>query len=230
MGADFVRPNAAILSTKAGLNNLFFVNMRQYLKKLIITPEKHGIAGYTRDGLLSHRLEADDIVRLFNKAGMDHICAIETEGQAGYGVTIVHNYGKHYSVPLGSESAGTHRLFELAGPLLDCVRHGKSMFIDGLDLSLHSCLHEFFIRTFLENTKESQLLFTTQNQDLLDSRSLRNDEIWFVEKDSGGASEFYSLIEFKDIPENASRRGLYKSGAFGAVPVTSSFLRESWEK
>jgi AAA15 family ATPase/GTPase len=91
---------------------------------------------------------------------------------------------------------------------------------------LHDDLLDFFIRTFLENTKNSQLLFTTHNQNLLDSDLLRDDEIWFAQKDNGGGSGFFSLAEFKDVPENVSRRDLYKAGAFGALPRTSKFFEE----
>jgi AAA15 family ATPase/GTPase len=91
---------------------------------------------------------------------------------------------------------------------------------------LHDDLLEFFLRSFIENTKESQFLFTTHNQNLLDSSLLRNDEIWFAQKDGNGGSEFFSLAEFNDIPDNVSRRELYKAGAFGALPRTARFFKE----
>ena len=133
---------------------------------------------------------------------------------------------KNYTLPFSAESMGTRRLFELAGPLLDCIHHEKNIFIDEIESSLHDDLLFFFISTFLENTRESQLLFTTHNQNLLDSDLLRNDEIWFVQKDNSGESGFFSLAEFKDVPENVSRRDLYKAGAFGALPRTSKFFKE----
>jgi AAA15 family ATPase/GTPase len=141
-------------------------------------------------------------------------------------IMFAHEYEKIYILPFLSESMGTRRFFELAGPLWDCMHHEKNLFIDEIESSLHDDLIEFFIRSFIENTKESQLLFTTHNQNLLDSPLLRNDEVWFAQKDNNGGSEFFSLVEFSDIPENVSRRELYKAGAFGALPHTARFSKD----
>jgi AAA15 family ATPase/GTPase len=141
-------------------------------------------------------------------------------------IMFAHKYDRKYMLPFFSESMGTRRLFELAGPLLDCIQNEKSMFIDEIESSLHDDLLDFFIRTFIENTKSSQLIFTTHNQNLLDSALLRNDEVWFAQKNNSGGSEFFSLVEFEDIPENVSRRELYKAGSFGALPQTSRFFKE----
>jgi AAA15 family ATPase/GTPase len=86
---------------------------------------------------------------------------------------------------------------------------------------------EFFISTFLNNSTQSQLLFTTHNQNLLDSELLSNDEIWFVQKDKTGGSEFFSFTEFKDVPSGVSRRKLYKAGAFGALPFISTYTKDT---
>jgi hypothetical protein len=67
--------------------------------------------------------------------------------------------------------------------------------IDEIETSLHDDLLDFFIFTFINNSAQSQLLFTTHNQSLLDSELLSNDEIWFVQKDKTGGSEFFSLKE-----------------------------------
>jgi AAA15 family ATPase/GTPase len=156
---------------------------------------------------------------------IDHRLALDNSKDSAK-IVFVHNYDKLYILPFSSESMGTRRFFELAGPLLDCIHHEKNIFIDEIESSLHDDLLVFFIRTFLENTRESQLLFTTHNQNLLDSDLLRNDEIWFAQKDNSGESGFFSLAEFKDVPENVSRRDLYKAGAFGALPRTSKFFKE----
>ena len=156
---------------------------------------------------------------------IDHRLALDNSKNSTK-IVFFHNYDKLYGLPFSSESMGTRRLFELAGPLLDCIHHEKNIFIDEIESSLHDDLLVFFIRTFLENTRESQLLFTTHNQNLLDSDLLRNDEIWFAQKDDSGGSGFFSLAEFEDVPENVSRRDLYKAGAFGALPRTSKFLKE----
>ncbi|MDR1524905.1 MAG: ATP-binding protein [Tannerella sp.] len=253
---QFVRSNATFLSTAANLNHTFLGNIYRYLKSLIVSLENIEFLDYTRDRLYNKQIKMGDINKLINKAGIDHAYSAIMEDQTigektppkfitgtmdkpektaqhltdiSYNreeIFFVHTYDKNYVLPFLSESMGTRRFFEIAGPLLDCIHHKKNMFIDEIESSLHDDLLDFFIRTFLENTKESQLLFTTHNQTLLDSELLRNDEIWFVQKDSNGASGLFSLAEFRDVPENVSRRDLYKAGAFGALPRTSRFFKE----
>jgi len=44
------------------------------------------------------------------------------------------------SLPFGFESLGTQRLFAMAGPIIDTLEHGYSLFVDELDASLHPIL------------------------------------------------------------------------------------------
>jgi AAA15 family ATPase/GTPase len=134
-------------------------------------------------------------------------------------IRFSHQYAERFTLSLFEESNGTQRIFELAGPLFEILDSNKFLCIDEIEMSLHEELLEYFLKTFLRNSRGSQIMFTTHNQDLLDSDILRNDEIWFVEKDKTGGSGLFSLIEFKDVPEDVSRKRLYKAGGFGAMPL-----------
>jgi AAA15 family ATPase/GTPase len=130
-------------------------------------------------------------------------------------------------LPFDYESDGTQRLFTLAEPLLRLIHGHTFLAVDEIETSLHDDLLEFFVSAFLNNSTQSQLLFTTHNQSLLDSELLSNDEIWFVQKDKTGDSEVFSLAEFKDIPSGVSRRKLYKAGTFGALPFISTYTEDT---
>lgn len=81
------------------------------------------------------------------------------------------------------ESSGTMRYYGLAGPMLSAVNKNKTLFIDELDTSLHPDLMKHFILTFLANSSNAQMMFTTHNISFLNERGiLRNDVIWFTEK------------------------------------------------
>ena len=79
------------------------------------------------------------------------------------------------------------------------------------------------VRTFLEHFlrpfdgKQSQLIMTTHESNLLDQELLRRDEIWFAEKDPAGATHIYSLMDFK-VRNDLEIRKHYLQGRFGAVP------------
>jgi AAA15 family ATPase/GTPase len=68
------------------------------------------------------------------------------------------------------------------------------------------------------NPRGAQLIFTTQDTNLLDNELLRRDQIWFVEKDRYGASRLYSLAEFKGVRNDLSYERGYIEGRFGAIP------------
>lgn len=127
-------------------------------------------------------------------------------------------------IPLDMESHGTQRYFELAGPLGLSGKTAKCLLIDEIECSLHPELQEYFLASFLQNSKkESQLMFTTHNVQLMDSGLLRRDEIWFAEKNNEtGGSEYFSLADIKGTRKEGSYRKQYLSGKYGALPVINT--------
>jgi len=111
------------------------------------------------------------------------------------------------------------RCMELALPLLDAVHNERMLLIDEIGSSLHEELLAYFIDTFLEGGGSSQLVFTTQCLDLLDSELLRDDEVWFASKDAQGSTELNCITDYVGIPKGVSRKKLYQAGTFGARPL-----------
>lgn len=124
---------------------------------------------------------------------------------------------------MDEESDGTQRLFDLVPALAGATSGDTVLFIDELDRSLHPALSRRFISAFLERKRNAvgQLVVTTHESSLLDLDLLRRDEIWFVEKDSSGASTLYSLEEFAPRYDRDVRRG-YLQGRFGAIPILAA--------
>lgn len=118
------------------------------------------------------------------------------------------------------ESEGTRKLFSLSGPLVDTLRRGDVLIVDELDARLHPLLTREIVRLFNDpeqNCNHAQLVFVTQDTNLLDNQLLRRDQIWFVEKDHQGASYLYSLAEFK-VRNDATYEKDYIQGRYGAIP------------
>jgi len=123
------------------------------------------------------------------------------------------------------ESEGTNKLFALAGLLLDTLRTGKILLIDELDARLHPLITRELICLFNSNETNphnAQLIFTTHDTNLLTSKTLRKDQIWFTEKDNKGATDLYSLVEYK-VGKNASFERDYIMGKYGAIPFLGNF-------
>ncbi|MEG3850603.1 ATP-binding protein [Microcoleus sp. herbarium19] len=123
------------------------------------------------------------------------------------------------------ESEGTNKLFALAGILLDTLRTGKILLIDELDARLHPLITRELIYLFNSNETNphnAQLIFTTHDTNLLSSKTFRKDQIWFTEKDNKGATDLYSLVEYK-VGKDASFERDYIIGKYGAIPFIGNF-------
>ena len=116
------------------------------------------------------------------------------------------------------ESDGTIRLMDLLPIVTSPQDTSKVYVIDELDRSLHPNLSYDLIQDFLSQDSHNQILVTTHDANLLSFDLLRRDEIWFVEKDQGGATSLYSLEEFTPRYDKNIRRG-YLKGRFGAIPM-----------
>lgn len=130
---------------------------------------------------------------------------------------------------LMDESNGTRNLLFLAGPVLDILSKGLTLFIDELDTSLHTLLVRELVRLFHRpesNTGGAQLIFTTHDTSLLDAPDLfRRDQVWFVEKDNSQASALVALCEFSSPRKKEALERGYLVGRYGGIP----FLNNMYE-
>lgn len=129
------------------------------------------------------------------------------------------------SLPFIEESFGTRALFMLGCSILQSLENGTPLFVDEIDSGLHTYISRLIVDLFRNehiNKKHSQLIFTTHNVTILDQDSIRKDQIWFVEKDTYGCSELYSLSDFEDVRESTPFSKWYLENKFGGVPILKS--------
>lgn len=121
----------------------------------------------------------------------------------------------------GSESEGTIKYVSLAYPIIEALDKGLFLVVDELDSKLHPLLIRKIITLFNSqesNPKGAQLLFTTHDTFLLSAGLFRRDQIWFTQKDSFGATELYSLAEYK-VRSGSPYEKDYLQGKYGATPI-----------
>lgn len=149
-------------------------------------------------------------------------------GSEFYAVRTIHRRAGNGEAPAiqevfdldDQESEGTKKLFSMAGPLVKALKEGQLLVVDELDARLHPLMTREIISLFNSrqtNPQHAQLIFTIQDTNLLDNRLLRRDQIWFTEKDRQGATQLYSLAEFRVRNDEAFERN-YIQGRYGAVP------------
>ena len=135
---------------------------------------------------------------------------------------LIHRGAGNSEIPLpwDAESAGTHRLFALAGPWLQFLSDGDVVCIDELDTSMHPLMVMELLRLLFsekDNPNRAQVIFTTHNPLLLDVTLLRRDQVWFTAKDNEGEGHLYPLTQYAPRKEESLIRG-YLSGRYGGIP------------
>ena len=95
-------------------------------------------------------------------------------------------------------------------------------------IRLHPMLSQKILECYfsgLESGRDTQLIFSTHECNLLNLDLIRADEVWFVEKGKDGASHLTSLAEFK--PREDVRKG-YLLGRYGAIPFFAPISQLKW--
>jgi hypothetical protein len=139
------------------------------------------------------------------------------------------NSDSDYIFEMFEESDGTSRLFDFIPMLIDMRVNDAVYIIDEIDRSLHPMLTLKLLEMFnsqLKSDSQMQLICTTHESSLLSTAPIRQDEVWFVEKDKNGESHLSSLCEYK--PRTNIQKG-YLNGRYGAIPFFGELNNINWE-
>lgn len=134
-----------------------------------------------------------------------------------------------YIFEMFEESDGTSRLFDFILMLIDMRANDAVYVIDEVDRSLHPMLTLKIFEMYnglLKSDSQMQLICTTHESSLLSSAPIRQDEVWFVEKDKKGESHLSSLCEYK--PRENIQKG-YLNGRYGAIPFFGELTNIHWD-
>lgn len=227
-----VRDNALLLSAAAQFNEPKAVNILQWMNdiRVIFGNEEEKLWNQAIKSLDDENLRLritnfakyadlgiESIVKIDNRIVSNHR-QFDDEGRE------TNNVAFSFS---GNESEGTIKYFSLSYPIIDALDNGKLLIIDELDSKLHPLLVRKIISLFNSaktNPKGAQLLFTTHDTFLLSAGMFRRDQIWFTQKDSFGATEAYSLVEYK-VRSNTLFERDYLLGKYGATPIIGEMER-----
>jgi uncharacterized protein len=120
------------------------------------------------------------------------------------------------------ESFGTRRLFVLMTLVVQILDMGGIFVLDELGSSIHPFMSREIISLFQNhetNPKGAQLIFCSHETYLLSNQvGLRQDQIWFTDKNAQEETVLRSLLEY-NIRSECEFEKNYRQGRFGAVPV-----------
>lgn len=156
---------------------------------------------------------------LGDKVGEDYLNSmsnyqdVEFEHQGGN--------GNNAFLKMEQESSGTRKLISLLSFVFSALDQGGFIAIDEVDVSVHSQVTEAIIALFankVTNPNGAQLLATTHDTNLMNSKVLRRDEVWLAEKNRAGMSELFPLTDIRTRKQDNIEKG-YLEGRYGAVPM-----------
>lgn len=120
------------------------------------------------------------------------------------------------------ESGGTKNLMGFWLPWLNLkfIHSRRVVVIDELDSSLHPKIVEVLVREHLADDKKTQLIFTTHDTHLMNTKLLRRDQFWITERDTNGATQMFSIHDFQGRDsEDIEKR--YYEGRYRGLPILS---------
>lgn len=94
----------------------------------------------------------------------------------------------------------------------------RILVVDELDSSLHPKIVSALVAKHMESPIPSQLIFTTHDTHLMDSRILRRDQIWITDRDMYGATQLRAIHDFEGREgEDVEKR--YYEGRYRGLPL-----------
>lgn len=91
------------------------------------------------------------------------------------------------------------------------------LIIDELDSSLHPEIVATLVEKHINSSVPSQLIFTTHDTHLMDTKLLRRDQFWITERDMNGATQLRSIHDFEGREsEDIEKR--YYEGRYRGLP------------
>ncbi len=189
--------------------------------------------GFDEIDLEKTPFDTKDITKLFNEEFTKQFLS-DIEGKSKIDIKTIHKKYNNENEVVGfekfdmrrQESSGTNKVFNISGPVFDVLKDGGVLIIDELDASLHPLMTLMITKLFNSsefNKTNAQLIFATHDTNLFEYGHYRRDQIYFVEKDVYGASDLYSLVEYKEdggkkIRKDRSFEKDYIQGRYGAIP------------
>lgn len=119
------------------------------------------------------------------------------------------------------ESQGTKNLIGFWLPWItqDPSRTPRRLLVvDELDSSLHPKIVAVLVEKHIHSGIPSQLIFTTHDTHLMDTKLLRRDQFWITERDINGATQLRSIHDFEGRDsEDIEKR--YYEGRYRGLPL-----------
>lgn len=132
-------------------------------------------------------------------------------------IICVRKKGTNLAMPLQLESVGNKAFINCILPIRYATTHDCMLIVDEFSSGLHNELEEALIRYFYNNSKNSQMFFTSHSTNLLDTSIIRPDQIYSFKFE---AKKGTIIKRFSDETPRESQNieKMYLNGVFDGMP------------
>ena len=133
--------------------------------------------------------------------------------------------GTDVIIPIELESTGNKAFIDSILPIIFATKNNCMIIIDEFSSGLHNELEESLIKYFFNNSKNSQIFFTSHSTNLLDTSILRPDQIYSFKFDS---KEGTIIKRFSDENPRESQNieKMYLNGVFDGMPKYNKAFKD----
>ncbi len=178
--------------SKQFINEYALENDATFLNKLI------GKLGYNSE--LVFNKEKDNILTMANQE-----------------IISLRKRGTTIDIPLKYESAGNKAFVNIILPIYFATQNNCIILVDEFSSGLHNELEEALIRYFFNNSKNSQMFFTSHSTNLLDNAIVRPDQIYSFKFDAQKGTLINRFSE-ENPRESQNIEKMYLNGVFDGMP------------
>ena len=125
--------------------------------------------------------------------------------------------GTDVDIPLKFESTGNKAFINAIMPICFSTSNNCMVLVDEFSSGLHNELEEALIRYFFNNSKNSQMFFTTHSTNLLDNTIIRPDQIYSFKFDAKKGTLIKRFSE-ENPRESQNIEKMYLNGVFDGMP------------
>jgi len=150
------------------------------------------------------------------------------ESDNKFSTTTIKSYHKNKSnqeveFDFHEESSGTHVAFGLIGFILSFFETGGVLVVDEFDNSLHPLVLATLVKMFKSskyNKSNAQLILTLHTTDILEDKTFKISDFYFVNKSKKKGTYITRLSDFEGVRNEMNFRDRYLRGEYFGIPYT----------
>lgn len=125
--------------------------------------------------------------------------------------------GTDIAIPMMLESNGNRAFLNIILPILFASNNNCMLIVDEFSSGLHNELEEALISFFFNNSKDSQIFFTSHSTNLLNTSILRPDQIYSFKFDAKDGT-IINRFSNENPRESQNMEKMYLNGVFDGMP------------